>query len=60
MKTQGISKASLEKVKITKVTLKTIYGGPSRRAELDHVGGGSGSGGSGGGPSSDDPGPDID
>ncbi len=33
MKTQGITKVSLQKVKITKVTLKTIYGGPTRRAE---------------------------
>lgn len=29
---------NLNQVKITKVQMKTIYGGPTRRAELDHVG----------------------
>lgn len=38
MNTQESPKADLAKIKITKITLKTIYGGPTRRAELDHVG----------------------
>lgn len=38
MKKQKIRKSNLSAVKITPVQLKTIYGGPTRRAELDHVG----------------------
>ena len=35
---RSIKPLNLSQVKIAKVQMKTIYGGPTRRAELDHVG----------------------